>query len=161
MKKRTESSLTQEAMQALSDAVAKVVEDHRKRGRPLAVWREGKAVWVPSDRTELFRETQSSYEARQTVAKPATGSPAGASAQFTNRQGQYLAFIHSYIELHGQAPAEAEIQEYFRVSPPSVHQMILTLERRGFIRRTPFAARSIRVLVPVEQLPGLSGKAGV
>jgi len=29
------------------------------------------------------------------------------------------------------------MQEYFRVSPPSVHQMLLTLERAGFIRRQP------------------------
>jgi hypothetical protein len=26
------------------------------------------------------------------------------------------------------------MQEYFRVSPPSVHQMVLTLERAGFLR---------------------------
>ena len=78
--------------------------------------------------------------------------------RFTHKQGQYLAFIHAYIGLHGQAPAEADIRKYFRVSPPSIHQMILTLERRGLIRRTPFVARSIRVLVPAEQLPGLTGK---
>jgi len=33
-------------MHALVDAVAKVVEDHRRRARPLAVWRDGKAVWI-------------------------------------------------------------------------------------------------------------------
>jgi repressor LexA len=47
------------------------------------------------------------------------------------------------------------MQRYFRVTPPSVHQMILTLERRGFITREPGRARSIRVLVPPEQLPEL------
>lgn len=54
MKKLMESSLTQQAMRALTDAVAKVVEDRRRRAKPLAVWRNGKAVWVPA--TEL-RET--------------------------------------------------------------------------------------------------------
>jgi len=39
------------------------------------------------------------------------------------------------------------MQEYFRVSPPSVHQMVLTLERAGFIRRQPRVARSIEMLV--------------
>jgi hypothetical protein len=32
-------------------------------------------------------------------------------------------------------PAEADMQRHFRVSPPSVHQMVLTIERAGFIRR--------------------------
>jgi len=36
-------------------------------------------------------------------------------------QGQYLAFIHAYTKIHGVAPAEADMQRYFRVTPPSVH----------------------------------------
>jgi len=56
---------------------------------------------------------------------------------FTPKQGQYLAFIHLYTRLHRRPPAEAAMQEYFRVSPPSIHQMVLTLERAGFIRRQP------------------------
>src|SRR5271169_6189825 len=62
---------------------------------------------------------------------------------FTPRQGQYLAFIHLYTRLHRRPPAETEMQDYFRVSPLSVHQMVLTLERAGFIRRQPRTARSI------------------
>lgn len=31
----------------MQDAVAKVVDDHRRRGQPLAVWHNGKAVWLP------------------------------------------------------------------------------------------------------------------
>ncbi|WP_348625443.1 LexA family protein [Mesorhizobium loti] len=50
-------------------------------------------------------------------------------------------------------PAEADIKRHFRVSPPSVHQMIMTLERNGLIRRQPGASRSIEVLVPPHQLP--------
>ena len=56
---------------------------------------------------------------------------------FTPKQGQYLAFIHLYMCLHRRPPAETDMQEYFRVSPPSVHQMVPTLERAGFIRRQP------------------------
>jgi DNA-binding MarR family transcriptional regulator len=66
---------------------------------------------------------------------------------FTPKQGQYLAFIYAYTRLHRRPPAEADMQLYFRVSPPSVHQMILTLERAGFIRRQPRLARSIKMLV--------------
>jgi Mn-dependent DtxR family transcriptional regulator len=47
---------------------------------------------------------------------------------FTHKQGLYLAFIHYYSKVNGQPPAEADMQRYFRVSPPSVHQMVLTLE---------------------------------
>jgi DNA-binding MarR family transcriptional regulator len=47
------------------------------------------------------------------------------------------------------------MQRHFRVSPPSVHQMVLTLERAGFIRRQPGVARGIEVLVAPEDLPVL------
>ena len=74
---------------------------------------------------------------------------------FTAKQGQYLAFIYVYTRVLGRPPAEADIQRHFEVSPPSVHQMVLTLERVGLIRRQPRAARSIEVLVAPECLPVL------
>jgi Mn-dependent DtxR family transcriptional regulator len=74
---------------------------------------------------------------------------------YTDKQGQYLAYLYYYTKLHGRPPSEAEMQQYFRVSPPSVHQMILTLEAHGLIERIPGQARSIRVLIPREQLPDL------
>lgn len=64
MKKSAKSSLTQKAMQALSDAVAKVVEDHRRQARPLAVWRDGKAVWIPATEAGALRETPISYRTK-------------------------------------------------------------------------------------------------
>jgi len=39
--------------------------------------------------------------------------------------------------------------------PPSVHQMVITLERNGLIRRRPGTARSIEVLVDPGALPAL------
>jgi Mn-dependent DtxR family transcriptional regulator len=75
--------------------------------------------------------------------------------RYTDKQGQYLAFIYYYTKIHGRAPAELDMQMYFRVTPPSVHQMVLTLEKRGLIERTPWQARSIRLLVPPEELPPL------
>jgi hypothetical protein len=79
-----------------------------------------------------------------------------AGIRFTDRQGQYLAFIDAYTRVHGRPPAEADMQCHFRVSPPSVHQMVLTLEREGLIRRQPGVPRSIEVLVAPECLPVLS-----
>jgi len=74
---------------------------------------------------------------------------------FTPKQGQYLAFIHLYMRLHRRPPAETNMHEYFRVSPPSVHQMVLTLERAGLIRRQRHTPRSIELLVDPKQLPEL------
>lgn len=74
---------------------------------------------------------------------------------YTDRQGQYLAFIYYYNKLHRRAPSEADIQEYFQVSPPAVHQMILSLEKQRFIERTPGQPRSIRLLLPRKDLPDL------
>ena len=74
---------------------------------------------------------------------------------FTDKQGQYLAFIYAYSRIFRQPPAEADMQRHFQVSPPSVHQMVLTLERAALIRRTPGVARSIEILVEPEDLPVL------
>jgi Mn-dependent DtxR family transcriptional regulator len=74
---------------------------------------------------------------------------------FTDKQGQYLAFIYAYGRIFRQPPAEADMQRHFQVSPPSVHQMVLTLERAGLIRRTPGVGRSIELLVRPEDLPVL------
>jgi hypothetical protein len=67
----------------------------------------------------------------------------GREADFTPKQGQYLAFIAAYARLNRRPPAEADMQRYFGVTPPSVHQMVLTLERAGFIRRKPGTPRNI------------------
>lgn len=74
---------------------------------------------------------------------------------FTEKQGQYLAFIYAYTLIQGRPPAEADLQRYFRVSAPSVHQMVLTLASKELIRRTPGLARSIELLVAPEALPVL------
>ncbi len=74
---------------------------------------------------------------------------------FTEKQGQYLAFIWAYTRVLGRPPAEADLQRHFQVTPPSVHQMILTLEREGLIRRQPGRARSIEILIAPGSLPVL------
>jgi Mn-dependent DtxR family transcriptional regulator len=75
--------------------------------------------------------------------------------KYTQKQGQYLAFIYNYTKINRRAPAEADIQHFFNVTPPTVHQMILTLEKSGFISREPGKARTIKVLLSPDQLPYL------
>ena len=54
-----------------------------------------------------------------------------------------------------QKPAESDLERYFRVSPPAIHEMVKTLERNGLVERTPGQARSIRLLVQPEHVPRL------
>jgi SOS-response transcriptional repressor LexA len=81
-----------------------------------------------------------------------TSSPA---PKFTEKQGQYLAFIHAYALVNGRPPAEADMQRFFGVTPPSVHSMVVELERRGLIRRLPRQPRSIEVALDPGELPRL------
>jgi DNA-binding MarR family transcriptional regulator len=90
---------------------------------------------------------------------PKLGTARGGPHRFTEKQGQYLAFIHAYALVMGRPPAEADLQRHFRVTPPSVHQMVLTLERAGLIRRKPRVARSIELLVDPDCLPPLRPSA--
>lgn len=75
--------------------------------------------------------------------------------RFTEKQGQYLAFIYYYTKLNRRSPAEADMERFFRVTPPSVHQMVVALETKGFIERIPGQGRSIRLLVTRSELPDL------
>jgi Mn-dependent DtxR family transcriptional regulator len=77
------------------------------------------------------------------------------ATNYTPRQGQFLAFIYYYTKVNGRPPAEADMQRYFRVTAPSVHQMVVTLEERGYIARVPGQGRSICLLLAREQLPDL------
>jgi repressor LexA len=71
---------------------------------------------------------------------------------FTDEQGQYLAFVYAYTRLNRRPPAEIDMRRYFKVRPPSVHQIVLTIEREGFINRQPGVARSIEMLIEPERL---------
>src|SRR6266568_4032073 len=92
--------------------------------------------------------------------------------------GEYVARMEDVLDLYAEAPdpgpaggllrrepgpthrrgppAETDMQRHFQVSPPSVHQMIVTLERNGLIRRQPGVARSIQILMPPKDLPILN-----
>jgi LexA DNA binding domain len=108
-------------------------------------------VWIISVRIwESFGE-----DAFKVAIEPAPKTDPSKPPKFTAKQGQYLAFIHYYMKIHRQAPAETDLQRYFQVSPPAVHDMIKILERNGLIERTPGQARSIQLLVRAEHLPPL------
>jgi len=81
------------------------------------------------------------------------------AVSYTPRQGQFLSFIHDYTKLNGRPPAETDMQRHFSITPPSVHQMVIMLEKRGLITRTPGQARSIRIVLPPEQLPNYEAPA--
>jgi DNA-binding MarR family transcriptional regulator len=59
------------------------------------------------------------------------------------------------MKVNGLSPAESDIQRYFGVSPPTVHQMVVKLEGLGLIARKPGVARSIQVLVSPDNIPEL------
>jgi DNA-binding MarR family transcriptional regulator len=71
--------------------------------------------------------------------------------QYTVKQGQY----YYYTKLNSYPPAERDMQHYFKTTPPTVHQMVVTLENRGLISRQPRQPRSIQVLLSRDQLPDL------
>ena len=81
------------------------------------------------------------------------------TTRFTDKQGQYLSFIYYYTKVNGRPPAEADMERYFAVTPPSVHQMVLTLESKGLISRTPGLGRSIKLRIGREELPDLEDVA--
>ena len=74
---------------------------------------------------------------------------------YTEKQGQYLAFIFYYTKINGICPAQKDFQRYFSVTPPTVHQMILQLEKNGLITRIPGESRALRLCLTEEQLPSL------
>lgn len=55
--------MTRKALKALREAVAEVYEKARREGRPLAVWKEGKAVLVYPGQTDAH-EPGTQYQTR-------------------------------------------------------------------------------------------------
>ena len=81
-------------------------------------------------------------------------------ATFTHRQGQFLAFIHLYRRMHKRGPGELDLVKFFRVTPPSVHGMVVKLEELGLITREPGVPRSARVAIPADEIPELEAVEG-
>jgi len=58
--KKTPFSLAYKAEEALRKAVAEAIAEHRRNGVPIAIWRNGKVVRIPSDQIDI-REPQVEY----------------------------------------------------------------------------------------------------
>src|SRR5262245_27746433 len=89
------------------------------------------------------------------MGQPIRSMASRSSPKITPKQGQYLAFIYMYTLINRRPPAEVDFQRFFEVTPPSVHQMIVELERHGLIRRVPGQPRTIQVTLPPDELPRL------
>jgi hypothetical protein len=83
-----------------------------------------------------------------TVSSSTKRTAVSRTAAFTPLQGQYLAVIRTYEGIHGCAAAEADLQRHLGVTSPSVHQMVVTLERKELITRVAGGARSITSQIP-------------
>ncbi len=53
---------SQMALTALRQAVARVMEDYRRRGKPVAIWKDGRVVWKIPDPQGEIQESPGSYE---------------------------------------------------------------------------------------------------
>ena len=71
----------------------------------------------------------------------------------TGTQRQYLTYIDYYTMIHRRPPSENEIADFFSVRGPSAHRMILPLEGRGYLSRTPGQPRTLKVQRSRESLP--------
>ncbi len=76
-------------------------------------------------------------------------------ADYTPKQGQYLACMDYYTKINRVPTAEIDMQRYFQTTLPAVRDMVKTLHSRGFISRGPGKPRTIRVMLPREELPDL------
>lgn len=118
---------------------------------------QGGTAWESPDCFESLDEALAAADAGikewYKDAIPELVEEKAAAPSFTAKQGQYLAYIYNYIQIHGRSPAQADIHSFFGVTPTAVNQMILKLEKLGLIGRVSGQALSLSVLVPVERLP--------
>lgn len=83
-----------------------------------------------------------------TVLDPAV---LGEQARLTPRQRLVLETIRSAVEARGYPPSLREIGEAVGLtSPSSVAHQLLSLERKGYLRRDPNRPRAIEVILPGE-----------
>jgi hypothetical protein len=114
------------------------------------------SITAPAKTRKTTDQARSATPAR----KGSAGKPKARGPAFTHRQGQFLAFIHHYRQLHRRGPAELDMVQYFRVTPPSVHGMVVKLEELGLVTRERGVPRSVRVTIPEEDIPPLGEVRG-
>lgn len=127
----------------------------RSREEVLAAIDSGKLSAFSPDRPRQYGRIHHQRVLQWLGLPVATPPPLPTRPGFTAKQGQYLAFIHYYTKINHCPPAEVDFQRYFRVSPPTVHAMLVTLQDRGWISRVPGRARSITLHLTRDALPDL------
>lgn len=73
----------------------------------------------------------------------------------TPGQLRMLAAIKEFIAGHGMSPTVAELGEMLGIKPPSVHEQLAAMIRKGMVRRLPRKARSLEVVVENPPVAGL------
>lgn len=76
--------------------------------------------------------------------KPGRGRPR--QNEITEGQSRALDELSAAIDRNGIAPTMTELGEQLGITAASAHQLILQLERKGYVRRQPRKARSLRVI---------------
>ena len=70
---------------------------------------------------------------------------------FTEKQLRIMQFIQQFRSERGISPTLEEIAENFGVTKITIYEHINQLERKSALKREKFRARSIELLVPVEE----------
>lgn len=118
--------------------------------------REFKYLYNYNTSTITFPSPQNKSRQKKPPAKRTAGE-----ATLTEKQGQYLAFIHAFIKRKGHSPDVTDFEAHFRVGPTSVYRILGKLEEKGFVKRTQQTPRSIELLISEDDIPDLSsGAAG-
>ena len=68
-------------------------------------------------------------------------------ARLTERQNQVYEFLRSYVRERGKPPTIKEIGRHLGIrSTNGVYKMLVALEKKGYISRTPHEARGIEIV---------------
>jgi repressor LexA len=73
--------------------------------------------------------------------------PHAMSSRLTERQNQVYEYLRSYVRDNGRPPTIKEIGAELAIrSTNGVHKLLVVLEQKGFVARTPHEARGLRLL---------------
>lgn len=138
---------TQKSVNAAVGRLRKILKDHEAflEVTPIEVWT---ALELADE--NLIEALRCLNQIKAKDDKTTSGGPTG-------QQGQFLAYIHEYINsnFRGVAPTHANFQKFFNLTAPSVNSMLKRLEAKGYIRRISGKARAIELIIPLELIPPL------